>query len=509
MKKKIRQTIERKKRKLHKQLEKAVRFNFSGPVFKGGNYRYEIGERIEGTNCGGIGAIHHFVKNSGLTQAINSQLQLLKIHSPYYESDHVLNIAYNLLCGGKVLEDIELLRNNPAYLKSLDTKSIPDPTTAGDFCRRFSAENNWSLMAAVNEVRCEIWKQHPTLTRETARIDVDGTILGTTGDCKEGINMSYKGIWGYHPLLVSLSNTQESLFIMNRSGNKHSSEGAKPVMDKTIALCRQAGFSDILLRGDTDFYMTGGFDRWDEDGVRFVFGVSGVKIMRTTADAQPDSMYEELVRKTESVIKTQHRQRPDNIKKKLVKKNGYKNMRLNSEQTMEFEYTPGRCKKSYRIIVLRKNITVEKGELALFDKIKYFFFVTNDREMTPAEVVREAADRCNQENLIEQLKHGVHAIHAPVNTLNANWAYMIMASLAWSIKAWIALSLSISPRWKAQHLREQQQLLKMDFRTFINRFVRVAAQVITGGRRITFRIIDFNADFHLLFRMLHSIGVST
>lgn len=509
MKKKIKQKIKSQKKKIEKQLEKAVRFNFGGPVLGDVNSRYELGERAQGIGCGGIGAIDKMVANIGLAKEIDHRLQLLKFHVPYHESDHVLNIAYNLMCGGHVLEDIEQRRNDPAFLAALGTESIPDPTTAGDFCRRFESSDVWNLMTAINEARVSVWRQHPTLTDHTARIDADGTILPTTGECKEGMGISYKGIWGYHPLLVSLANTQEPLFLMNRSGNRPSSEGAEEVFDKAIELCRRAGFSDVLLRGDTDFYLTENFDRWDDDNVRFIFGVDAMQNLRDQAEAQPETLYEELVRQVERVIKTKPRQRPENVKEQIVKQNGYKNLRLNSEEIVEFDYTPTKCNNVYRVVALRKNITVEKGELALFDEIRYFFYITNDREMPAAQVVFESNQRCNQENLIEQLKNGVRALHAPVNTLNANWAYMVAASLAWSLKAWAALLLSISPRWRVKHRREQQFVLRMDFRGFVNQFINIPAQIVQTGRRVIYRLIGFSPQMHLFFRMLDGIGVST
>ena len=112
--------------------------------------------------------------------------------------------------------------------------------------------------------RLAVWQRCPGLTEQTARIDGDGTLVPTTGACKEGMDISYNGIWGYHPLVVSLANTGEPLFLKNRSGNRPSHEGVIPYFDKAIALCRRAGFRDILLRGDTDFALTTAFDRWTD-----------------------------------------------------------------------------------------------------------------------------------------------------------------------------------------------------------------------------------------------------
>ena len=119
------------------------------------------------------------------------------------------------------------------YLDALGARAIPDPTTAGDFCRRFSADDVWTLMHILTEVRVEVWRRRGAeLLEQTARIDADGTFVGTNGECRQGMGLSYKGIWGYHPLLVSLANTSEPLFLINRSGNRPSHEGAAEVFDE-------------------------------------------------------------------------------------------------------------------------------------------------------------------------------------------------------------------------------------------------------------------------------------
>jgi hypothetical protein len=442
-----------------------------------------------------------------LIDAIDTRLHLLQVHKPYHESDHVLNIAYNALCGGRCLEDIERRRNDETFLNALDTRRIPDPTTAGDFCRRFGKKDVETLLDAINDVRRSVWAKQPDWFFDCAIIDMDGTTVETDGQCKEGMDIAYNGIWGYHPLLVSLANTGEILSIVNRSGNRPSHENAARELERSLRLCSQAGFRKILMRGDTDFSQTEHLDGWNADAkIRFIFGYDAKANLVDKAENLPENVWRRLVRPPRYHVRTQPRQRPTNVKDGIVRERKYETLRLQSEEVAEFEYQPGACRQSYRMVVVRKNISKEKGEVKLVDEIRYFFYITNEREWSTDEIVFSANDRCNQENLVAQLKSGVPALRTPVNTLESNWAYMVMTALAWNLKAWWALSLPESPgRWQERHRQDKQWALRLEFRTFLNAFVLLPCQIIRTGRKLIYRVLSWNPHLSIFFRLVNKL----
>jgi len=489
-----------------RRLERAVMPNFTGPVLGRANIAYELSERTKGTAHGGIGAIAKLVDACGLAGEIDGSLELLKLHKPYYESDHVLNIAYNALCGGQRLEDIEARRCDAVFLDGLGTESLPDPTTAGDFCRRFDPDAVLALQEAINRARLKVWRRQPaSFFDQPAVIDADASIVATDAQTKQGMDIAYNGIWGYSALLVSLANTKEPLYLGLRGANRPSHEGVIDYYDRAIALCRQAGFTQIRLRGDTDFSLTTELDRFDDDGVRFVFGYDAHANLIKRAEGADEKIYHELVTRAEAQLATTARARPANVKDEIVRARNYKVLRQTAQDVVEFAYRPGSCDRDYRVVALRKNISVERGENVLFSEYRYFFYITNDHDLTADEVINQARQRCNQENLISQLKSDVRALHAPVNTLNANWAYMTMAALAWSLKAWSALLLPVTPRWAERHNEQRRRLLTMEFRTFRQAFIEIPCQIIRTGRRVRWRILTYNPSLGAFFRLVDTL----
>ncbi len=506
MKRSIAKRLRQAKQRIARRLDKSDNRGCNRPVMTASNIHYELADRTRATAHGGIGAMHLLVRTLGLDQAINEGLGLLKIHLPYHDSDHVLNIAYNLLAGGACLEHLELLRSDEAYLDALGARRVPDPTTAGDYCRRFDPAAIFRLQAIFNAVRLKVWRQQPTSFFDEAVLEADGTMVETTGECKEGMDINHKGQWGYHPLVLSLANTGEPLYVVNRSGNRPSHEQAAFYFDRAIALCRRGGFRKIRLRGDTDFTQTERLDDWDRQDVKFVFGIDATKKLYELAGELPPDAWKTLVRRAEHTVKTRPRKRPENVKQQVVEAREFEDIRLVKEHVAEFRYRPVKCKRVYRVVIVWKELDIYRGQKKLFDDARCFFYITNDEAKSAEEIVFDANDRCNRENLLAQLKGGVRSLTAPVDGLLSNWAYMVMASLAWSLKAWAALVLPETGRWQKVHREEKRRLLRMDFGTFRAAMMNLPSQILSAGRRIVYRLLAWNPWQPVFFRLLDQLA---
>jgi hypothetical protein len=305
--------------------------------------------------------------------------------------------------------------------------------------------------------------------------------------------------------VVSLANTAEPLYLVNRSGNRPSHEQADAYLDKAADLCRRAGFRKITYRGDTDFSQTTHLDRWDRPGLRFIFGIDAMPNLVARAEGLSAEGYSELERPTRYTIQTVPRQAPERHKERIVAERQYDTLKLIGEEVAEFEYRPVACKKTYRVIVLRKKLVVEKGQLWLFEPDRYFFYITNDRTSSASEIVFLANDRCDQENLIAQLKGGVKALAMPVGDLVSNWAYMVMASLAWSLKAWSALVLPECGRWSGKYQAEKRSLLRMEFSTFCVAMIQVPCQIVRTAGRIVYRLLSWNPWQGVFLRLVERL----
>jgi len=503
----IARQLDKRKRRIQRRLDKTDLRGCSQPILTASNIHYDISDRIRGIAHGGIGTFHLLARKLGLIERIDKRLHLLKIHLPYHESDHVLNLAYNALCDGTCFQDLELRRQDENYLDALGARRIPDPTTAGDFCRRFNRDSVFTLLDILDDTRLVAWADQPESFFAQAKIDMDGTLVGTDGECKKGMDIAYEGTWGYHPLVISLANTREVLRLVNRSGNRPSHDEAAEQVDKAVAVCFRGGFRSVLMRGDTDFAQTVHLDRWDADPrVRFIFGYDATPNLVALADALPERAWRKLERPPRCEVKTKPRQRPDNVKEAIVVARQFDNIRLNGEEVAEFAYRPTACSKTYRMVVVRKNLSRLKGEQMLIDEIRYFFYITNEWVLERDDIVLEANDRCDQENVLSQLHSGVRALKAPSGTLESNWAYMVMVALSWNLKAWWALAIPEGPgRWQERHREEKAWVLGLEFKTFVNAFVRLPCQIVRTGRRLLYRLLSWNPHQGIFFRVVSAL----
>jgi hypothetical protein len=454
------------------------------PVFRNRRVRLEKERRADLTTYGGLALAHQLVKAVGLDQAIDGHVEVLKIHRPYHESDHVLAHAYNLFLGGTCIQDLEGLQRSEAVHKVLGAGSFPDPTTAGDFLRRFSSKELKDLQSGIDESRLRVWRSLPARQRKKATLDIDSSLKEVYGECKEGADFSYRKTWSYHPLLVTLAESNECLRVVNRPGNVASAADAPEVLGEALELARGV-FGKRYVRADTAFCNREMIAICEEKGARFALAKEANAKVVALAESlsrrawKPFEAHPERHKKRRAKARKK-RKRQLRRRRRRARARRYQEVRREREWVAEALYQPHGCQKSYRLVIRRQKLRIRDRQGELFTDYRYRFVLTDipKSEKDAAAVTRFYYQRCDQENAIEQAKNGLHGFRMPTGTLLANGAFLLAAQVAWCLKSWLSL------------VALPAETLRWEWKRFRHAFVYVAARVVTLARDVVVRVHD-------------------
>jgi hypothetical protein len=470
--------LSRQSKKTSRQLALLPALRRRRPAFRGRRVKHEVDQRSDLTPYGGLGLAHQLACRLGVAREIDQRLSLLERHKLYHESDHVLTHALNLVSGATAIEDIRNLQQSAAICCLLGADSIPAPSTAGDFLRRFGAKDLADFQAAIDAVRERSWSQVPRSRKKIASIDMDSTIKEVYGQCKQGAEFSYTKKWSYHPLLISLAEFNEPLRLINRPGNFGSATGTLDQLRQVIPLVKRH-FQQIRCRGDSAFCQKDIMQLCQDEGVLFYFSEGSRPDLREKADLLGEKAWKCLVRHPEKrrrKARRKKRRKQRRHRQQIARKREYETLHQVREQVAEFSHRPYGTKQDYRVVVVRQLVETLKGSRALIEQYIYRFIFTNDWRSHPAEVVRINYGRCTQENTIEQLKNGIGGLRMPTGQLLANGAYLLIAELAWCLRSW--LSLLALPR----------DSLGWEWKRFRQAFVYVAARITQSARYAVVRL---------------------
>lgn len=434
-------------------------------------------EASETTAIGGLALAARLMASLKAPQVIDASLSLLRSHRPFHESDHVLTHVYNLFVGGTAIEDIADLQHSEPVKRILGASRIPDPTTAGDFLRRFDEEALRDLDQAIDEVQVRAWKRrYGNGKRKLGVVDLDSHVRHVYGHQKEGADFTYKGGFGYHPLVISLAGTQECLRLVNRSGNTPSADGAAKHLKELVPLLK-ARFRKVLIRGDSAFSRQDIFDVCDEHGLHFAMVSTTQKNFGSLTDSIPERRWHVFqASQNQTVEPGRRRKRGKHRRSERARQRGMRDLKLKKQWVAEIPYQPTRSDRTYRLIVRRQRIE-ESVQGELFELWRYRYVLTNlPKSVATEEAVRQTYQRCDQENVIEQLQNGVAAMRMPTGGLLANYAFLVCARLAHNLKAWLAM------------LALPEETMRWEWKRFRKAFVYVAARVIKSSRQRIVRI---------------------
>jgi hypothetical protein len=456
-----------------------------GRVMRSPLLHLESDPRGEITHYGGLVLAQQFVRRFQVAQRLDSALVLFKRHAPYHESDHVLALAYTLYADGTCLEDQAVLQGSEAVRRMVGACRIPDPTTAGDFLRRFkTAHDVTQLSGVIDDIEEAVWSKLPGKIRrrrkkhEWALVDLDGHIKPLYGVQKEGADFSYNGCWSYQPLVVSLAGSGECLKVVNQPGSARSSDAAAKALREVLPRVGRH-FRGAIVRGDTDFDRSDIFNAAMDEGAYFAIGGR----MHPNRAALVERIAEEnwkpfipRAKRAQQKGLPRHGYTP-NWRRSQAAKHGFRRLRTIAQWVSEIEYQPQGLAAPCRMIVRRVLIEETDGQGALFEHFRYRLVLTNlPRSYTARQIIDITYQRCDQENVIEQFGQGIAGWRMPVAEFMGNSAWLEIARLAWNLGKWIA------------QIALPSEVVRWEWKRFRRHFVYVAAKVLKLGRAWVVRL---------------------
>lgn len=452
----------------------------------------EVDRRAPVTPYGGLALAAAFVRRFRVAQRLDERVHVFKRHVPYHESDHVLAQAFNLYVGGTCIEDQANLQNDPGVLALVGACRLPDPTTAGDFLRRFDETQNPGSLAAlrktVDEVQSAVWKK---LRRSRAKgtvstpvfVDLDGHHKKLYGVKKEGADFSYKGQWSYYPLVVSMAETGEALAIRNRSGNEPAHQGADDVLDEVLPRVREMG-RPVVVRGDSEFDQAKLRTACERQGAHFAFVGREFKNRPRIAHSIPEADWQPFrtraarQRAERAAIQPfKPRRRDADVRRQRARERGYRNLQLVQQSVAEVPWQPAGSEKTYRLVIRRQLIEHSDGQERMFADYRYRYVVTDlPRSWSTEDVIDTTYQRCDQENVIAQMGSGRALWRMPVGEFAGNSAWLEIARLAWNLGKWIA------------QLVLPAEVVRWEWKRFRQAYVYLAAHVVRRANQVWVRL---------------------
>ena len=445
----------------------------------------ESDPRGEITHYGGLVLAQQFVRRFGVAKRLDEALALFKRHAPYHESDHVLALAYTLYADGTCLEDQAALQGSEAVRRLVGACRIPDPTTAGDFLRRFRVAQDVERLAGVTDEGQEAgWSKLPRHVRrrrkkqELALVDLDGHIKPLYGVQKEGADFSYDGRWSYQPLVVSLGGSGECLRVVNQPGSARSSDAAAKALEEVLPLVRRH-FRNALVRGDTDFDRSDVFKAVLAAKAYFAIGGRLYPNRAALVQAIAERRWEPFVARAEREQPSgpSREGRTPNYRRQKAVERRFRMLRTVKQWVSEIAYQPAGLGSACRMIVRRILIEENDGQGALFKHFRYRLVLTNlPRSYSPRQIIDLTYQRCDQENVIEQFGDGIAGWRMPVAEFMGNSAWLQITRLAWNLGKWIA------------QIALPREVVRWEWKRFRRHFVYIAAKVLKTGRRLVVRL---------------------